>query len=182
MISLFSKNQNQKNLISQWYFPSFWWTLMDPLMDPRMDPARLILGDSAKKRPPRVPPNIPFSPYRKSIYRDFLKPKKNKKKSNRKNNWLVIRRLKPYYLLLLSTSSIILYFNNQYNTTNLNQITAKSQLAAELDPAQPHLVLYISQAWLTLIQILFVFSSFCVVASSRKSLCSDFQRKILNCR
>ena len=47
-------------MISQWYFPSSCWTLidpfMDPFMDPKMDPMRLILGESAKKRPSRVPP------------------------------------------------------------------------------------------------------------------------------
>ena len=44
------------------------------------------------------------------------------------------------YLVAVILISIISCFNNQYNATNLNQITANSQLAAELGPAQPQLV------------------------------------------
>ena len=54
-------------------------------------------------------------------------------------NWWVVE----WYLVAVLLISNISCFNNQYNATNLNNlITANSQLAAELGPAQPQLVFF----------------------------------------
>ena len=51
------------------------------------------------------------------------------------------------WLVAVLIASIVLYLDNQYNETSLNQSKVKFQLAAELDPAQPHLVVPIFEMY-----------------------------------